>query len=765
MKHISRLLYALTLGIVIIFNGIGLASSKQAPWEAADQIRQAMGRIERKIFRTPDDARRAATIEQYKKAHRAYQDTLKTPISNLSTDLDGRLEEGFENMQKAIDSWSGTAAARASNDIWSGLITGAYRMTTSALDKGDLDTAREWLAIREYARASRDTAASQAMDAAAAGRLPVKRAQQIIESELLRIYANELRRALGEAKKAANNEYAIQLAGSIARAHGLFGLLSDNISARIGEEKFLLLAIRFKQLSEQEIRSETKTLQATITKLEDGLIGYSPVSIGNDDKERLIRLLHRFLGLIYIEYKDGVRDGKVTIAVEYHEAGLFRDKAQLILGDLQGEMMQTSPQDFAKLDAILKDMQQIIEVKGPRPRIKELSAQAQQIVSQVFGFEAGKGGHRVAFQMLPGILDEIVMLVRVGDYPGAELKRLEAYSYFDPDIEQRLVPRSPTLSLKLESLFWEGNAKRPGLGRLLELQAREEQLQTVVVEMKEELNKASELLQAKLGPTGAFIQSFAIILREGLEAILVIAALIGALRTSGATAFAKHIWGGVSAGIAASFALWFAVGRILSISTANRELLEGVTALLAASVLVYVTHWIFHKAYVTDWMSFIREKVHSTASNGHLTAIATLSFFVVFREGFETVLFYEALMIDTSPAPVLAGFATGLIGTAGIAFALLHLGLKLPISTFFKATGFLLMALSIIFVGAGVRGLQTASLVSATPVSGFPEWPFLQLYLGIFPVAEPLIAQGLLLMLFAIGLIWLKTKAKNLVEV
>ncbi|PCI05052.1 MAG: hypothetical protein COB78_00015 [Hyphomicrobiales bacterium] len=170
--------------------------------------------------------------------------------------------------------------------------------------------------------------------------------------------------------------------------------------------------------------------------------------------------------------------------------------------------------------------------------------------------------------------------------------------------------------------------------------------------MKEELNKASELLQTKLGPTGAFIQSFAIILREGLKAILVIAALIGALRTSGTTAFAKYIWGGVSAGIVASFALWFAVGRILSISTAKRELLEGVTALLAAGVLVYVTRWIFHKVYVTDWMSFIKEKVHGTASNGHLTAIATLSFFVVFREGFETVLFYEALMIDTSPAPV-----------------------------------------------------------------------------------------------------------------
>ena len=139
--------------------------------------------------------------------------------------------------------------------------------------------------------------------------------------------------------------------------------------------------------------------------------------------------------------------------------------------------------------------------------------------------------------------------------------------------------------------------------------------------------------------------------------------------------------------------------------------------------------------------------------------LATLSFFVVYREGFETVLFYQALMLDAPPFWVLGGFAAGVIGIAALAYLLLRVGRRLPIRTFFKATGVVLILLATIFIGNGVRGLQTAGVIGATAVPGFPESTFLQLYLGLFPVAEPLIAQSALLVLLAAAWLWTRHRA------
>lgn len=748
---------AMAFAIWMALSGAGFAAD--TVWQSADTIRQALGRIERTLYRDNNDSNRARAMTQFELAKDAYDVTLHTSFAELPTGLDDRLNSGFDLLHQAIDDWSGVGVVRARNQIWTALLSGSFELTVSAFEKGDLEAARKWLGIREYARASRDTAASLAIDATLSGRMESDRALQIVEGELLRIYAGEMRRALDEAKKAAQSDYSVQLAGFTARANGLFELLASNFASRMGDGRAAEVTELFQNLSQQELDGRTQEIPATILQLSEALLGYSPVALEAKEQERRARLLHRFLGLVYIEYKDGVRNGRITVAVEYHEARLFHQKAALILGDIQGEMIEAAPEEFAQLTSIINEMGQIIDDKESRSRVRELSDISQKIVLDVFDLEASKGGHEIAFQVLPGVLDEIVMLVGAGDYPGAEMKRLEAYSYFDPDIEQRLVPRAPTSALRLESWFWEGRAEQNGLGKLLADGATVDEMTQAVDEMKILLNKAEGILEIKLGAKGAFLQSLAIIVREGLEAIIVIAALIGALNAAGTVGFKPYLWGGVASALVASFATWLAARYFLTISTLNRELMEGVTALLAAAVLIYVTHWIFQKAYVTDWLSFVKGKVQETVGSGRLWAIASLGFFVVYREGFETVLFYEALMIDASPTAVLGGFAAGVLGVAVFAVAILYLGLKLPLHIFFKATGFLLMFLTIIFVGVGIRGLQTAGMVSATPVPGFPEWPFLQLYVGIFPVAETLIAQGSLIVIFAIGLVWLQTRS------
>ncbi|HIE56528.1 MAG TPA: hypothetical protein EYP90_15390, partial [Chromatiaceae bacterium] len=297
-------------------------------------------------------------------------------------------------------------------------------------------------------------------------------------------------------------------------------------------------------------------------------------------------------------------------------------------------------------------MRPIIAQKGDGKEITRLAAEARRLVEQTFDLE-NTSDYRIAFQLLPEALDQIPPLAQQGDWEGAELKRLEAYAYFDPDIEQHLMPRAPTLALALESLFWEGSASHPGLQYLIASQANPEELRAAVETTKKELAEAEKRLSARAGPLAVFLQSLAIMIREGLEAVLVIGALLGVLRATQIRTYARFVWGGVGLGVAASFLLWWLAGRLLTITTVQRELLEGVTALLAAAVLVYVTHWIFHKTYVVQWVDFMREQVQRSVRGGHLMAVGLVSFFVVFREGFETVLFYQALMLESPPHWVL----------------------------------------------------------------------------------------------------------------
>ncbi len=735
--------------------GAAAPEGPEAPWRAADTIRRATAAIERTLYREPDEAGREAAADALHEAGTAYGDALAAPVAELDLALAKRLDDAFAGLNIAVRDWSLIGAAESRALVWTGLLDASYRRVMAAFDAGDMETARRWLALREYAKASRDTAAADALDAAIAGAIAPERARAVVEAELLRVYAGELRRSLANVREAGRRGYGTQFAHEVARARGLAMLLRPNLERRLGEAPTRALDAHLGRL---DGRSDLASVNDAVAGAEAILSGYSPVELTAEDREHRARLFARFLKLVFMEYKDGVRDGRISVHVEYEEARLFRARAAMVLGDLSGALAGPHPEAHARLADILAEMHETIEAKGPADQVGALSEEAVGIVTDVFGIDTGQSGHAVAFQMLPDILDEMVLLAGQGDYPGADLKRLEAYSFFDPDIEQRLVPRSPTLSLRLESLFWEGNAARPGLGALLDAEAPVGELKETVAEVNARLADARAILDARLGASGAFVQSLAIILREGLEAILVIAAVIGALRASGGLGYARYIWGGAALAVAASFALWLAAGRLITVSTSNRELLEGGTALLAAAVVVYVTNWLFHKAYVTDWTALVRAQARESVSDARLGWLGFLSFAVVFREGFETVLFYEALMIDASPVPVLAGFVAGLAGTVVLAVLALRLGLRLPLGAFFKATGLLLMILAVVFTGVGIRGLQTAGLIGATPVPGFPESSFLQLYLGIYPVAETLIGQAIVLAIMLGGWLWMKRR-------
>jgi high-affinity iron transporter len=243
-------------------------------------------------------------------------------------------------------------------------------------------------------------------------------------------------------------------------------------------------------------------------------------------------------------------------------------------------------------------------------------------------------------------------------------------------------------------------------------------------------------------------------LREGLEAILIIGALMTFLVKTGAGHRRRDVNLGVGAAVGASLLTAVALETVFHLSQAHQEALEGITMLLATLVLFYVSYWLLSKMEVAKWNHFVKSKVQDAVTSGSAFALASAAFLAVYREGFETVLFYKAMFLavdgSAGAAPVVAGMLVGGVILAAVYVAIHRFGVRLPLKPFFGVTSAFLYYTAFVFAGRGIAELQAASLVSTTPVSWAPLIPAL----GIYPTVESLLVQGVLLVLFAAALVW-----------
>ncbi len=250
-----------------------------------------------------------------------------------------------------------------------------------------------------------------------------------------------------------------------------------------------------------------------------------------------------------------------------------------------------------------------------------------------------------------------------------------------------------------------------------------------------------------------FLQSLLIIVREGFEAILIISALVAYLVRSGRQDKVKVVYTGGALALLASAATAVVIQAVFSeASSAGREILEGATMLLAVIVLFWVSFWLTGKAQARKWQEYIEGKVKSSLGKGSVVALAAAAFLAVYREGAETILFYSALLSGNKPASaqIAAGFAVGSLVLVGI-FLLFRFGsIRMPIKPFFIATSILLYYLAFTFAGKGIRELQEAGVVGSLRIPGIPVVETL----GIYPTAQSLSLQAILLTLALVGFVW-----------
>lgn len=277
-------------------------------------------------------------------------------------------------------------------------------------------------------------------------------------------------------------------------------------------------------------------------------------------------------------------------------------------------------------------------------------------------------------------------------------------------------------------------------------------VQALVDQLGEMLRQdAARLDGSRAGSSSSFFNSLVIIVREGLEAILVIGALTAYMIKSGNQPRLRTIHYSVGLALAASAVTAVALRFLINTSGASQENLEGITMLLAVAVLVLVSYWLISKAQAKRWQEYIQGKIKTSLGAGSNFALGSAAFLAVYREGAETVLFYQAL-ISSNPASALPmivlGLAVGLVVLAAI-YAIMRFGVvKIPLKPFFTVTGMLLFYLAFVFAGQGVNELQAGGLVGSTALPGMPVIGFL----GIYPTWQTLSLQLLLAVTYVAGL-------------
>jgi len=377
--------------------------------------------------------------------------------------------------------------------------------------------------------------------------------------------------------------------------------------------------------------------------------------------------------------------------------------------------------------------------------------QAQQLATSQQAISRDEAIRQLA--VVRASIDQTLELVKQGKideaYTQAKTGYLDHFEYVE--IPLRVV--APDLTAEAETKFAE-------IRGLIKDNAPVDTVRTNIIDLRRLIDDTERRLTDTGFDAAAVVagQSFLIIFREGLEAVLLLTALLGYLEATKATQYRKPITWGVIIGLAATAVTYLVLRSVLAVLPVGREVLEAAVATAAVAVLLYISFWLIARLEHRRWMEFLRSRLFNAVSIGSTTALVLVGFTAMYREGLETALLYQALVEFGEGLGwwIIVGLAAGLVTLAVVSYLIFRLGRRLPIKTFLVCAVLLLMATSVAFLGNAVRSLQTADLVDLTPIDGLPRAPiFLSQALGYWPSVQTLSSQAVLVAVYVLGATWL----------
>jgi high-affinity iron transporter len=523
------------------------------------------------------------------------------------------------------------------------------------------------------------------------------------------------------------------------------------------------------QLLERAGTGESAALLETYADWRGGWEASLPNLLTPQEVERRGRLLVKLVRLVPKEYHNGIRDGQIVVPLEYREAKDFVVQSQQLVNELSGAWRQSSGREFeangAALASKLDETERLILAKADPEAVEASTKEVTKILENSFGLSAQRAGSG------KGVVEEVALDVRTalknslaaaqeGKWREAESLRVDAYTTFDTELEVRVLPRDPNLGVTTERSFLDGNEDAAGIKTLLDQRKKGPALEAAYARTLDYVDRCKSLLKLNLSPATVIYTVISISAREGLEAVVVLAALLAGMRGNENRVTRRRVVTGAWLAIAATaLTFWLSRSVIVSLSRFG-EKLESIISVLAVLVLLMVTNWVFHKVYWVGWNAKLRKLTKSAERGGESRlewlSLVTVGFLTIYREGFETTLFLQSLILESGMKWVLVGIACGVVLVGAAGWIIFVIGARLPYRKLLVFTGVLVVTILVTFLGSTVRLFQTVGWLPIHPLPALhlPHW--MGFWLGLYPSVEGIVIP--LLGFAYVGGAWLFVK-------
>jgi high-affinity iron transporter len=473
-------------------------------------------------------------------------------------------------------------------------------------------------------------------------------------------------------------------------------------------------------------------------------------TLSTEDQAQRATQFRRYLALLPEQYEkslsksDRQQDLKIASQAELENAVLLLGKAEAAFDDLRTALYERDSAKTAQIADVMALLHtQLADAGAGRdiPAIGTVKANTEKVLTLLNGvMPAGSGA--AEFTDVEDLLDRMLGAVASGDYAQAESLRLDAYATLESGPEAKLTIFAGQLVPPIESLFWYGQDPH-GLASPISARASLDDIKATHALLVSKLDEATTAVQGSSAAAAVTTNAGIIVFREGLEAVLILASLLGSMKTGPNKRFRRPLsWGAVAA-VGATVLTWIIAQGILTSLARYGEALEAVVSLIAIGVLLIITNWFFHNVYWTGWIANFhsRKKRLIGGERGQILGLALLGFTSIFREGFESVLFLQALVLESGVGAVLAGVAIGVAGTILVGVIVLLLQAKLPYKKMLVATGIMIGAVLLVMVGNTVHVLQLVGWLPLHGIQGLdiPYWT--GLWFGLFPTWEGILLQ------------------------
>jgi high-affinity iron transporter len=658
---------------------------------------------------------------------------------NFEPNITKEIESSFVLAESALRSNDERTFTRATAQVWTGLLEGAYRKLEKSVTLNDSATARKWLSLREFRQATRftppDADATLALENLALSKISSQDALKNIRADVLDAYQSRLNESLSELEHNIERGFKNLASENAAFASGYFGILAPFYPTDTLEAA----RATFAKL-EQNPNLENLTL------VRNSLEAWRAAPLSDRERNKRAVQTLRFLALVPVEYARGVKvqDGQWAVVkdLEITEASVFLNGSASAFTDLEPLLVDRDTTGVPAVILAFKKLQAQVTATASKTNVTpgdDLRSSVETLTTQletVIPTDWRRQDATADLDVIRSQLRQLENAAAQGEFELVESARINAYAILESGTEARIKFFQPQLAQDIEGMFWNGLEPK-GFARLISEKAAPSEFKTTRVALEVKLAEAARYVGTEASPVAAFVNAFVIVFREGLEAVLILAALLGSLKAPAVRHLRRPLWMGAAASFVATIITFMVMSRILNAFAVFGEKLEAIVSVIAVAVLLVIMNWFFHNVYWNDHLANFHKKKHSLMGTnvGQGIGLMVLGFTAMYREGFETVLFMQSLVLQSGTWIVVGGASLALVLVSLVGVLVFVMQTKLPHKKMLIATGAMICVVLFVIVGNTTHLLQVVGWLPIHPLPfALPYWS--GLWFGTYATLE-----------------------------